>query len=194
MTDTILRLAHTIKTLIEKGDKAVEKAEQFYIAAGQHLKAIKAEHDDRGGTWGEWEALLKSKIGIGKSRASELMQIADRRKTVAQVVDDRRKRQRKAKAITKAKLSVGDGENAGDPEASAQVMKAKHAALDDAGDQTKEPPRAEVAKLVRAWVSAAAKVKRQFVRERWDEIARVRKQVDANGADHEDRWIEGETP
>ena len=34
----------------------------------------------------------------------------------------------------------------------------------------------------------------QFVRERWDEIVRVRKQLDANGgAAHEDRWIEGDT-
>jgi hypothetical protein len=33
------------------------------------------------------------------------------------------------------------------------------------------------------------------VRERWDEIARVRKQLDTNGsAAHEDRWLEGDTP
>jgi hypothetical protein len=57
----------------------------------------------------------------------------------------------------------------------------------------KQPPRAKVAKLIRAWVQAAPEVKRQFVSERWDEIARFRKQIDANGAAHEDRWIEGET-
>jgi hypothetical protein len=60
-------------------------------------------------------------------------------------------------------------------------------------DQAKEAPRAEVAKLVKAWVQAAPEVKRQFVRERWDEIARVRKQIDANGGAAEDRWIEGDT-
>jgi Protein of unknown function (DUF3102) len=56
----------------------------------------------------------------------------------------------------------------------------------------KEPPRAEVAKLVRAWVQASPEAKRQFVRERWDEIARARKQLDANGAAAQDRWIEGD--
>src|SRR6516164_9624010 len=39
---------------------------------------------------------------------------------------------------------------------------------------------------------ACAEAKREFVRERWDEIAVARKQLDANGADHEDRWIEGD--
>jgi hypothetical protein len=117
-------------------------------------------------------------------------------------------RQRKRRSRQKAKQnqqschSDADIENiegnAVDPEASADAMKAKLA--DD--DQTKEPPptapaepsRAEVQKLIRAWVQASPEVKRQFVRERWDEIARVRKQLDANGgAAHEDRWIEGDT-
>ena len=73
------QLIQTIKAHIAKGDKAKDKVEQHYIAAGQHLKTLKGQH---GGTWTEWEALLKEKIGIGKSRASELMQIADGRKTV----------------------------------------------------------------------------------------------------------------
>jgi hypothetical protein len=55
------------------------------------------------------------------------------------------------------------------------------------------PARGEVAKLVRAWGKASAGAKREFVRERWDEIARIRKQLEANGADHEDRWIESDT-
>jgi hypothetical protein len=61
------------------------------------------------------------------------------------------------------------------------------------GDQAKQPPRAEVAKLVKAWVQASPEVKRQFVRERWDEIARARKQLDAYGGAAEDHWIEGDT-
>jgi hypothetical protein len=79
-------------------------------------------------------------------------------------------------------------------------MKARFAGDDDGaaderecGDHIKQPPRAEVAKLVRAWVKASPEAKREFIRERWDEIARVRKQLDANGAGHEDRWIEGDT-
>jgi hypothetical protein len=66
--------------------------------------------------------------------------------------------------------------------------KAEHAALKDG--QTKQRPRAAVARLVRTWVEASPEVKREFVRERWDEIARVRKQLDANGADYENRWMD----
>jgi hypothetical protein len=74
-----------IKVCIEKGDKAKQKEDDFYIAAGQHLKTLQAAHKERGGTWAEWEALLKGKCGIGKSRASKLVQIAESRKTVEQI-------------------------------------------------------------------------------------------------------------
>jgi hypothetical protein len=70
---------------IAKGDKAKRKAEDFYITAGQHLKELKAQHDDAGGTWAEWEIKVKERTGLGKSRASELMQIADGRKNVEQI-------------------------------------------------------------------------------------------------------------
>jgi hypothetical protein len=80
------------------------------------------------------------------------------------------------------------------PSASAEAMKAKLAKLDDDnGDQSKQPPRVEVAKLIKAWVIASAEAKREFVRERWDEITRARKQLDANGRDIEGRWIEGDS-
>jgi hypothetical protein len=73
------QLIRAIKAHIAKGDRAAEKSEQHYIAAGQYLKQLKDGHS---GSWEEWEELLKTKVGIGKSRASELMQIADGRKTV----------------------------------------------------------------------------------------------------------------
>jgi len=59
----------------------------------------------------------------------------------------------------------------------------------------RKPPheKAQIAKLRRAWVEASSEAKGEFVRERWDEIARVRKQLETNGADHEDRWIESDT-
>jgi hypothetical protein len=71
-----------IKAHIARGDKAADKAEQHYIAAGKHLKTLKAEHT---GSWSEWEALLRERVGIGKSRASELMAIADGTKILAEV-------------------------------------------------------------------------------------------------------------
>jgi hypothetical protein len=60
-------------------------------------------------------------------------------------------------------------------------------------DQTKQPLPGEVAKLVRTWVKTSAAAKREFVRDRWDEITMARKQLEANGSDHEqDRWIESD--
>jgi hypothetical protein len=79
---TELEIARTIKALVSKGDKAKEKAEQFYIAAGQHLKTLKKNYSK---SWAEWELLLREKCKLGTSRASELMQIADGRKTVEQI-------------------------------------------------------------------------------------------------------------
>jgi hypothetical protein len=64
------------------------------------------------------------------------------------------------------------------------------------GKSKRKPPheKMQLAKLRRAWVKASPEAKREFVRERWDEIAVARKQLEANGADHEqDRWIESDT-
>ena len=90
-------LIKTIKAHIAKGDKATDKAEQHYIAAGQHLKTLKAEHT---GSWSEWEALLRDRVGIGKSRASELMAIADGTKTLAEVRAGTAERTAKAKLLS----------------------------------------------------------------------------------------------
>jgi hypothetical protein len=90
-------LISTIKAHISAGDKAQDKAQQHYIAAGQHLKTLKASHT---GTWAEWEELLKDKIGIGKSRASELMQIADGTKTAAEVAAATTERSQRHRALS----------------------------------------------------------------------------------------------
>jgi hypothetical protein len=96
------QLIETIRAHIRQGDKYAAKAElnaekrdQHYIAAGQHLKTLKATH---GGNWAEWENLLKTKIGIGKSRASELMLIADGTKTVEEVRAEGAERKAKERA------------------------------------------------------------------------------------------------
>lgn len=101
-------LVREIKVLISKGDKAKVKAEDFYIAAGLHLKTLKAKHDKGGGSWVEWEQFVKAEVGIGRSRASELMQIADGRKTLEEV--NTNKENRRAKSIGKSRSSAGGGE------------------------------------------------------------------------------------
>jgi hypothetical protein len=111
-----------VRAHIAKGDKAKDKADQHYIAAGEHLKTLKAEHD---GTWAEWEALVKEKAGIGKSRASELMQIADGTKTVEQ---SRAANAAANKRLRDRRSPSRDGENADEPETSAETMKAEFAA------------------------------------------------------------------
>src|SRR5690242_778810 len=75
------QLVKAIKTLVEKGDKARDKAEQFYIAAGQHLKTLKEQCSSAAA----WEKLVKAKCGLAKSRAYELLQIGDGRTTVAKL-------------------------------------------------------------------------------------------------------------
>jgi hypothetical protein len=72
---TTQQLVKAIKVHISKGIQLGAKAEQHYISAGLHLVALKAQHK---GDWPSWEKLLKDKIGIGKSRASELMRTGER--------------------------------------------------------------------------------------------------------------------
>jgi hypothetical protein len=72
-------LCQTIKALVQKGDRAHEKAKQFYIAAGKYLVELK-ERKPAGITW---ETFLNDNgMKIGRRRADELIQIADGRTTV----------------------------------------------------------------------------------------------------------------
>src|SRR5262249_16544523 len=92
---------------IAKGDQAADKAQQHYISAGQYLKTLKEQHK---GTWAEWEELLKDKIGIRKSRASELMQIADGRKTAKEIQSETTGRSKKHRELSRVRK--GENENA----------------------------------------------------------------------------------
>src|SRR5262245_41871427 len=68
------QLIDRIRAHIASGDKARDKSDQHYISAGRYLQQLKAQHT---GSSAEWEQLLKDRIGIGKSRAYELIAIAD---------------------------------------------------------------------------------------------------------------------
>jgi hypothetical protein len=92
--NNVQHLVRTIREHITRGDKAAEKSEQHYVSAGRHLAALKREH---GGTWAEWETLLKEKVGISTGRASELMQLGDGRKTLAQIRDRSAESQRQTR-------------------------------------------------------------------------------------------------
>src|SRR5262249_23793696 len=122
---TEAQIVRTIKAHIAKGDKAKDKAEQHYIAAGQYLKQLKDDCPDQK----TFLEKVEREIGISKSRTYQLLQIGDGRKTIAEVRADTAKRTADTK--DRLKLSATSGQNADTPEASAEAMKAQHAALDD---------------------------------------------------------------
>ena len=152
MTVSVAEHCRRIKAHIAKGDKAAEKSEQHYRSAGHYLHELK-EHI---GTWAEWEALLKKKIGISTGRASELMQVADGRKTVEKLRADKAESVRQVRArasslrseettaLVKAEQAPAD-----DPAASAENMKAQFAALDEDAAKVDDDGGAEGAELNR---------------------------------------------
>jgi hypothetical protein len=124
------QLIRHIKAHIARGDKAKDKAEQHYIAAGQYLKQLKDDCPDQK----VFLEKVEREIGIGKSRAYELIQIGDGRKTIEQVQDQTNVRKIKHRQSVRS----GTDKDADDPEASAAAMKAAFAD-DDA--QAKGTPR-----------------------------------------------------
>jgi len=76
------QLISAIKAHITAGDKAAQKANDQYISAGQYLKELKS-----GLSQAEFLEIVRDKIGIGKSRAYDLLAIGDGTKTVKQVRD-----------------------------------------------------------------------------------------------------------
>jgi hypothetical protein len=84
----VMTLTRRINALIEKGDRAAEKAEQFYKAAGIHIKEIKEKQPEH------WESIVRDKCGLGRSRAYELMAIADGKTTLEKVRADTNERKK----------------------------------------------------------------------------------------------------
>lgn len=85
MTDNLPldQLGAQARAHISAGDKAKEKSEQHYIAAGLYLKeALEKVSKVKGLNWTTW---LQQNVEIGKSRSYELIAIADGRKTVEEV-------------------------------------------------------------------------------------------------------------
>ena len=182
------RLARSINDSIALGDKSTKEADDRYCDAGRDLAALKKMKPE-GVTWEQY--LADCGIEISRSRADQLIRFAESRGAIA--------KERAANAESHAKSRAASpgspGEPAAEPEASAEAMKAKLAALDDETTSKKPTRRSD---LIGAWTKASPEARRAFVRECWTEIARTRDQLDSNGtaqADHEtsDRWIEGDS-
>src|SRR5262245_7232884 len=93
--------------LIKSIKAHIAKGEQHYISAGLHLAKLKETCSDQA----TFLALVKDKIGIGKSRTYELLQIADGRKTIEEVRADTAERTAETKA--RQKLSASSGQTEG---------------------------------------------------------------------------------
>jgi hypothetical protein len=84
-------LVRYVKAHVRKGEQAKERAAQnhkksegHFIAAGRYLAMLKTSYAP---SWKHWDVLLQVKVGLSTGRASELMQLADGRKSSQEIRD-----------------------------------------------------------------------------------------------------------
>jgi hypothetical protein len=78
---SIPSLIHTIKSHLAKSVQSADKAEQHFVSAGLRLKELKARKPSET----PWPEYFRETFDLGRSRADELIQIADGRTTVEKV-------------------------------------------------------------------------------------------------------------
>jgi hypothetical protein len=132
-------LVRYVKAHIRKGEQAKDKAEQHFIAAGRYLVTLKANYAP---SWQHWEDLLRIKVGLSAGRASELMQLADGRKTVEQIRSEKAQSMRKLRASSSPR-----GEEGEDAEGPASVATAPLTARSALGPP---PSRVDTDRLIDA--------------------------------------------
>jgi hypothetical protein len=74
-SDDAAGLCKKINICIEKAETAAKKAGQFYTSAAIYIRDLQAKFPKT------WQLLLKERCGFGRSRAYEILAIADGRKT-----------------------------------------------------------------------------------------------------------------
>src|SRR5690606_34316294 len=90
------------------GDRAKERAEQQYLSAGLYLKEAKERIALRKDM--TWPQFLLAHCNIGKSRAYEIIAIADGRTTYEEVLEGNRQR-KEAMTARRAEVSVPNGQS-----------------------------------------------------------------------------------
>ena len=80
---------HAINALVDKLEHAERKVDEYQRAIGQHIAAVKEARPD------DWQKVIEVECKLKRSRAYELLAIADGRKTVEQVRAEAAKRVRK---------------------------------------------------------------------------------------------------
>jgi hypothetical protein len=111
-------LGKHIRARIVQGDKAAGKAEDHYTAAGIHLKEARERIAKEGGSFDDF---LKQ-YDIGRSRAYDLLAVADGKKTFAGIRAKAAERAaRHAEKNRVARESVSNGPAAPDDKASTEL-------------------------------------------------------------------------
>jgi hypothetical protein len=143
VSTSIDELVDRIRGHIECGVKAAEKADEHFKAAALLIKQLKEAEPTN------WQALVRDRCGLGRSRAYELLRIADGRDTVGETREKTNARSRRHHE--KVKSSVANGQrqakdktktepkfppNEEPPEASGEERKAQNDAL--YGDSEKQ--------------------------------------------------------
>jgi hypothetical protein len=105
-----------IKAHIAAGDKAVGKAEEHYIAAGLQLAEAKRRVKAEGKM--TWPAFLVGRCGVQRTRADELISIAEGRITSAEVRNAIAARVREHRQQEVEKTPLRNGSFSPDPRAS----------------------------------------------------------------------------
>ena len=108
-------LVRYIKAHVRKGDQAKNKSDQHYIAAGRYLITLKVSYAP---SWEAWEDLLRIKVGLSTGRASELMQIADGRKSVQEIRDGKAQSVARLRASKSLHYSSEEESDLGGPSSS----------------------------------------------------------------------------
>ncbi|CAH1649578.1 hypothetical protein [Chelatococcus asaccharovorans] len=138
-------LAGTIRAHISAGDKAIDKAEQHYKAAGIHLMEAKERVKQTPGL--TWPAYLHSHCQLQRRRADELIAIAEGRTTLAEV------REKKAASMreTRARRAESAPRGAQSPRAAAEQDNASPA-VDDFVESLIEHYSLDELPTVLAWL------------------------------------------
>lgn len=97
----ISTLCNQIKAFIEKGNLAVKKSEDLYLSAGCSLLELKKRVPD------QWLKHAKDDIGISKTRAYELVAIAEGRTTTEETRERTNTRTKRSRAKKKSPLRSG---------------------------------------------------------------------------------------
>jgi hypothetical protein len=92
LSPAVVRACREISAFLTKIEHATKKIDQYERSIGKHIATIKKARPD------DWEEIVKAECRLGRSRAYELMAIADGTKTAKQVRDQTNARKIKHRA------------------------------------------------------------------------------------------------